>query len=142
MALSLVGTACAMANMKPNIAPPSTSALADIVYVVDVVEGRNVFINRSVETVLMYSAEEIAELGSDLFPSIIHPDDLPRVGAHHGSMSTLADGESRTIDYRVRRKDGKYLWYRSTDSVYRRDPDGTLRMIVGSAVDISPLMER
>ncbi len=120
----------------------TADALPDIVYLVDVEEQRNVFVNKSVSTVLLYSAEDIAEMGSDLFPTIIHPDDLPRVGEHYEKLAKIEDGAVLTIEYRVRRKDGVYLWYRSTDSIYTRNADKSPKLLLGSAFDITPLKNR
>ncbi|MFK7875735.1 MAG: PAS domain-containing protein [Paracoccaceae bacterium] len=119
-----------------------TDALPDIVYLVDVEKQENVFVNKAVETVLLFSAEEIADLGSNLFPSIIHPDDLPSVGEHYAKLDGLGDGEARAIEYRVRRKDGVYLWFRSTDSIFERKADGSPKLLLGSANDISQMKQR
>lgn len=125
-----------------NPAPPPIEALPDIVYLVDLENRRNLFVNQAVQSALQYSAEEVARLGSDLFPTLIHPEDLPAVGAHYATLEDLEDGGSRAIEYRIRRKDGTYRWYRSTDSVFEKKADGSPKVILGTAIDITPLIER
>jgi PAS domain S-box-containing protein len=120
----------------------STDNLPDIVYLVDIEEQRNVFINKSVQTNLGYNEDDIRDMGSDLFPTIIHPDDLPRVGVHYEQLDKVEDGHSAIIEYRVRRKDGVYVWYRSTDTIYERKADGSPKLLLGSAYDITQAKQR
>lgn len=130
------------ADPQSNAAPISADALSDIVYVIDIDEQKNVFVNKAVGMNLGYSEAEIAELGSDLFPALIHPDDLPAVGVHYERLAKMPDGMPLTIEYRCRHNNGHWLWMRSSDAVFERTDDGAPKLIVGSAVDITPLKER
>lgn len=93
---------------------------ADMIAVVDM-EGRRIYNSLSYEKVLGYSPEELKN--SSGFEQI-HPDDRERVkeAAEHARRT----GEGRTLEYRIRHKDGSWRVLESTSSVIRNakgDPE-------------------
>lgn len=66
----------------------------------------------------------------------VHPDD--RAAVEH-AQDTLISGQqpSCTVEFRVRCKDGRYIWMRSTAKVVERDEFGIPRRIVGARTDIT-----
>ncbi|MEM9809569.1 MAG: ATP-binding protein, partial [Cyanobacteria bacterium P01_D01_bin.56] len=95
------------------------------------------------EETLGYTPDQLQAMGSDLTVSLIHPEDLGRVAAHHQSIAKSAvnnsdsPGEIFKIEYRVRRADGEWCWLYSQDIVYLRDADGYPTQLLGTAIDIS-----
>ena len=72
----------------------------------------------------------------DSWLSKVHPDDKPRV--LEAFTQHLADRTGRTpydIEYRLRRKDGEYRWFRARGQT-RRDREGTPLRVVGALTDI------
>ncbi len=108
-----------------------------VLYVYDLKEGRNLFMNRGSADAIGYSPEELSALRSDVMQQLIHPDDLPRVRQHHASLDGLRDGETAVIEYRLKHKDGSYRWLFSRDLVYRRDEAGRPWQTMGVANDIT-----
>jgi len=107
-----------------------------ILYVHDIVERRNIFSNREVISVLGYKPEEIqpaVEAGQLIF----HPDDQAAMNAHHESMRHAQDGEVRKIEYRVRHKNGHWVWLMGRQTPFERGADGLVKQIVGIAQDVT-----
>ena len=63
----------------------------------------------------------------------LHPDD--RAAAAEATTTALAASEPFAVEYRVRRADGTYHWFRARGTPVRTD-DGAVREWVGACVDI------
>src|SRR5271165_3437289 len=86
---------------------------ADMIAVVDM-EGKRLFNSLSYEKVLGYSPEELQK--SPGFEQI-HPDDRERVCA--AAEAARLSGIGKTLEYRIRHKNGAWLELESTSSVIR-----------------------
>jgi PAS domain S-box-containing protein len=84
---------------------------ADLIAVVDM-EGRRIYNSLSYEKVLGYSAEE---LKSSSGLEQIHPEDRERV--KEAAATARRTGKGRTVEYRIRHKDGSWRVLESTASV-------------------------
>ncbi len=94
-------------------------------------EGRLLLLNGPVESVLGYRPEELA--ASDAF-ALVHPDDDGEL--RRAFAEALADpGHPRRIEYRLRRKDGSWLWIEAVGSNLLNDQ--AVRGIVLNLRDIS-----
>ncbi|MGF9760735.1 PAS domain S-box protein [Microvirga sp. 0TCS3.31] len=116
-------------------------ASPDILYVHDLIERRNVFITGRVQEILGWSREEIAAMDSEVLGTLTHPDDLPTVGEHLARLRGLADESIAEVEYRMRRRDGRYVWLHSREKVFQRDDDGFVTRVFGSATCIQPYKE-
>ena len=108
----------------------------NLIYIYDLIERRNVYVNREITELLGYTAEEISGFGSTLFEHIMHPDDAERVAQHHArfAMSNAAESE---IEYRMQHADGEWRWLRSRDVAFARDGQGRVTEILGFSEDIT-----
>lgn len=79
-----------------------TENMVDMISQIDV-EGNFEYISPSHQSILGYSPEEL--LGHTFY-EFVHPEDLFRVKKHYSTA--LSNGIFRKMDYRYRRKDGKY----------------------------------
>jgi PAS domain S-box-containing protein len=84
---------------------------ADMIAVVDV-EGRRIYNSQSYERVLGYSAEDLQK--SSAFEQI-HPDDRERV--KEASLEARRTGIGKTLEYRMRHKNGSWRVLESTARV-------------------------
>jgi PAS domain S-box-containing protein len=109
----------------------------DLLWVYDIHEGKNVYINRSVGTVLGYGVEEFQRFPGDLTDAVVHPDDLPAIRDWYDGFNGSRDREIRAIEIRVRHADGSYRWLLTRGSVFEYDPGGRVKQIVGVATDIT-----
>lgn len=108
-----------------------------ILYVHDLIEKRNIYMNRAVTSVLGYSRKEIQRMGTALVQQLWHPDDIELIRQHYQKCATLQDNEVLEIEFRVRDCRSEWHWLRSRDTVFFRTPDGRPRQILGTAEDIS-----
>jgi diguanylate cyclase (GGDEF)-like protein/PAS domain S-box-containing protein len=67
----------------------------------------NVYTSPQIEDMLGYSVVEWVE-NHDLFVEILHPEDRERVLAAH--QRTHATGEPLFVEYRLRTRDGRWVW--------------------------------
>lgn len=112
-----------------------------LLYVYDLIENRNVYVNPQVESILGYSPEEIQAMGSHLFVRLVHPADLPRLSQNFQRCFTLVDGEVLELEYRMQHKNGEWRWLLSRDKVFSRTATGAAHQIIGVATDITDLKQ-
>ena len=114
-----------------------TSVLPGVLYIFDLQEQRNVYVNRHTGAVLGYSPEEVHALGADFIPTVLHPDDAIRLLQYFEAFKELGDGVTTQVEYRFRHRDGSYRWFLSRDVVWERNAEGQVRQILGMATDIT-----
>jgi len=114
----------------------AVEASADGIWEWDLVSGAVAFSARNRE-MLGYSLEEFPDRYASWL-DVLHPDDRDRVTAEISRY--LRDRDRYEITYRVRRKDGGYLWWRSRAAL-ERAPDGRLLRITGANSDVTALVE-
>lgn len=108
----------------------------NIVYIYDLVEKRNIFANRQCSNYLGYSQEEIHRT-LNFLQKVIHTEDFPRVIKHHDDLLKALDGEVLEIEYRMKDSAGNWRWILGHDLVFSRNPDGSVRQILGIGEDIT-----
>lgn len=114
-----------------------TDIVPSIIYVFNQQTQSNEYTNRSLAETMGYNAKEIREMGADLLPRITHPDDLMRIVDHFHHVRGLEDGQVAQCEYRVRHKNGSWVWLLSNDTVFQRDVDGEILRHIGSATNIT-----
>ena len=97
-------------------------------------EGRYLYVSPSVESLLGYRPEEL--LGT-LAGDLVHPDDLGRAGEEMAEV--LSTPGIVSVDCRMRRADGSYVWVESTARTLA-GPDGAVREIRSASRDITQRM--
>jgi PAS domain S-box-containing protein len=107
-----------------------------LIYIYDVGQGRNVFVNRGIAAALGYDPAAEAQEGN-FVRSVMHPDDWPRFLRHLGRFADLCDDEVIEFEYRMRMPNGDWRWFYSRDKVFTRGEDGVVREVIGTATDIT-----
>ena len=107
------------------------------VYIYDLEERRNVYVNRHWLSAFGYTAEETQAMGEEFGALIFHPDDLPLIAAHHENWRQAHEGEIRSIQYRVRSKAGEWRWLDSRETPFLRNVSGGVLQILGIAHDVT-----
>jgi len=84
---------------------------------------------------LGYTAKEIGK-GYEAWTKLIHPEDLIQVMK---SMENLLKGEAAFYftDYRIKHKNGHYIWYRDKGTIVTRDPNGKPLKITGIVMKLN-----
>ncbi|BBD58957.1 two-component hybrid sensor and regulator [Nostoc sp. HK-01] len=108
-----------------------------ILYVYDLLERRNLYLNSQVNKLLGYSPPQIQDLGQEFLLRLMYPEDLPLFFLHLQKIATVKDNEIVEFEYRMRHADGQWRWFYSRDTVFIRNDDGSPRQIVGTAYDIT-----
>ena len=85
---------------------------------------------------LGYDPVVVGEVGFEFFTEKLHPDDYENV------MQNMRDhltGKTKAyeVEYRIRHKDGHYLWYYDRGTITKRDSSGKPLMLQGIVFDIS-----
>jgi diguanylate cyclase (GGDEF)-like protein/PAS domain S-box-containing protein len=134
----------AVVERPPNHAAPGASAVGEprfrslveqlplSVYIdrLDDVSS-NIYTSPQIEPMLGYSVDEWAE-NDNLFVELLHPEDRERVLAAHQRTHTTR--EPLFIEYRLRTRDGRYLWVQDEARVVR---DGYQYVLQGYLLDIT-----
>ncbi|MEE3717241.1 PAS domain S-box protein [Tumidithrix elongata RA019] len=109
----------------------------NILYLYDVQEERNVYANREIVTILGYTAKEIQAMGNKLNQCLIHPDDLGLIPAYYEQINAAPEGEIFDSEHRYRHANGEWRWFYNRNTVFSRDDRGRVKLIIGTAQDIT-----
>ncbi|HEY9602708.1 MAG TPA: PAS domain S-box protein, partial [Allocoleopsis sp.] len=112
-------------------------ASPNLLYLYDLEEQRNIYVNREITQLLGYTPEEVQAMGKELFINLMHPDDLRASPEKQQEIALASDGEAIGFEYRLRHKNGEWHWLYSWDTVFARNADGKPTQILGTATDIS-----
>lgn len=112
------------------------SAAPSLTYIYDTVANTNIFVSPQVEDILGFTMDDIAAMGSGVLGRLIHPEDAPRAKERFAAMTASGD-ITPDFEYRMRRKDGSWVWLLTSERVFARDKDGSPRQILGVATDIT-----
>ncbi|MDM8543999.1 PAS domain-containing protein [Desulfococcaceae bacterium HSG9] len=86
-------------------------------------QGDTTFVSQNIETIYGYTPKEIYKEGKHLWLDRIHPEDVENVTK---AFETLFEkGISFDIEYRIKKKDGKWLWAHNR-SIATYEKDGIL----------------
>lgn len=83
-------------------------------------QGHTVYISPNVEQVYGYTAEEILSGGSELWFKRVHPDDLERLQQAYTAL--FAQFITFDLEYRIRHKDGHWIWLHDRANTIRGQP--------------------
>ncbi|MBD1821131.1 PAS domain-containing protein [Cyanobacteria bacterium FACHB-DQ100] len=112
-------------------------AIPGVLYIYDLIEQRNVYANRQVGEILGYTIEQVQAMGNQLFPLLMHPDDLATLPAHLERFNQAQDGDVIEREYRMRHADGEWRWLWSRDQVFSRTQAGAPHQVLGISHDIT-----
>lgn len=113
-----------------------TEAVPDILYVYDLKTGTNPYSNRSLVTFLGYTHEQ-ADAWGDWRSKLLHPDDQLASEEYLGRQKQIADGEIIEFEYRMKNGAGEWRWFRTRDTIFQRDADGTVQQVIGVIRDVT-----
>jgi PAS domain S-box-containing protein len=93
--------------------------IPDVVWTSDE-KGNTTFISKNVKDIYGYSPQEIYTRGDSLWFGRIHPDDIEKVKTSYKAVFEV--NKQLDIEYRVRRKDGRWIWIRDRSiGAYEKD---------------------
>lgn len=125
-------------NERNNFIDKILNSLPDIVvYIFDLTEEKNIYISKNLNKVLGYSLQEFQDMGNEVLPKLIHPDDLDRFNQHLQSFVKTKTNDIRLIEYRMKHRNGDWVWIENRDNLFIADDSGQPLQIIGSAIDIT-----
>lgn len=127
-------------EMVERLQTQAPSTILGNTYVYDLVDQQTLYSSYSIATLLGYTNQAIHDLGPTGLASLIHPDDLEAVSAHFQRFSTLNPNEVISVDYRMRRADGRWCWLRSQETPLVTAIDGCPLQILGIVQELNQLI--
>ncbi|MEM7717004.1 MAG: PAS domain S-box protein, partial [Cyanobacteria bacterium P01_A01_bin.68] len=109
----------------------------DILYLYDLKEKRNIYINGQVKRLLGYLPLAIKKMRENFFENLVHSDDLQGLKEYHQKFESVNDGKVLSYEYRMRDKKGEFHWFSSRDTIFSRTDDGKPRQLLGVAREIT-----
>lgn len=114
------------------------NASPDIIYIYDLEESKNVYINEGMQKMLGYSENETRNMGENLIAQLMHPDDFSiYLKQTFPQYKQLPDDQLLVHEFRMRDKAGKWHWLLAKESIYQRKTDNTPKQIFGVVTDIT-----
>lgn len=123
-------------NERSHFIERITETSPGIIYVFDLLDEKEVYANKMMTQLLGYEPDEWKRLDTKFVAELIHPEDVATIEANQKAFATAADGEVRSIRYRIKNKSGEYRWMRTYESIFKRAEDGTPIQVIGIALDI------
>lgn len=108
-----------------------------ILYVYDLLEARNIYLNGQVAKLLGYTLQQIQDMGTEFLVNLMHPDDLACSPVMDTRFGSAKDGDILEHEYRMRHANGEWRWFCSRDTVFTRNADGSPHQIIGTTFDIT-----
>ncbi|MDP9230763.1 MAG: PAS domain-containing protein, partial [Bacteroidota bacterium] len=109
-----------------------------VLYLFHAKEGRVLYINKEVESVIGFTPEEIIDMKEKVIPNLYHPEDALKIGErlheykHSENPKALFQFECRMKD-----KKGKWHWLLVREIVFKHNDKGEMIEILGTALDIT-----
>jgi PAS domain S-box-containing protein len=112
-------------------------ATPNILYLYDVIENKNIYVNSLVKDILGYTPDAIKKMKGAFFKTLLHPDDAPVVASMAKRFLKAKDGDIIESEYRLKNANGEWRWFYSRDIVFKRTSDGLLKLILGISQDVT-----
>ncbi|MBD2043411.1 PAS domain S-box protein [Microcoleus sp. FACHB-672] len=108
-----------------------------IVYLYDLIEDRNIYINQQFTDLLGYPTTALETAAAKFLVKILHPEDQPALQKLHRQTINAQDGDVVEGEYRLRHANGEWRWFRSRQVIFTRDNAGVPQQILGTCADIT-----
>ncbi len=111
--------------------------IPEVIYLFDVVAGRNIFMNREISSIFGYSPEKIRSMNDSNMEALVHPDDYTAYRSYMEGLRRVGEGEIQHHEFRMRHADGKWRWISSQMVPFSRVADGSLHTFIGTVQDVT-----
>lgn len=108
-----------------------------LLYVYDLIEQRNVYVNHQIAEILGYKPDTIQQMQDQFFPQLMHPEDLASLPSQLEKIQQLKDGEILEVEFRMRDANNQWHWFGDRSMVFNRTPNGLPYQVLGLAQDIT-----
>ncbi len=137
------------ANSRLNEITHFTNKISELtpglITVFNVNTGKYRYVNNTIQTMLGYKAQDVLDGGFEYLVSLIHPEDAPVIIKENGKAIAVAnetypdynDNNIIEFEYRMRHKNGNYIWVHTYAVVFSRGKDDQLEEVLNITVDIT-----
>lgn len=101
-----------------------TNTVASMISVYNQEEHRVIYINEISIEFLGYSPREIETWRGEPFVELCHPDDRHLLAVKASRIANLQEGEHVESEYRLKHRNGNWIWCSERTTVFRRDGTG------------------
>ncbi|HEY9647736.1 MAG TPA: histidine kinase dimerization/phosphoacceptor domain -containing protein [Chroococcidiopsis sp.] len=112
-----------------------------LLYVYDLINDCNIYANGEAANLLGYTPDDLLDMGSNLLPTILHPDDLAEYSDRYSRWLGLRDGEIAQSEYRMQHSNGEWRYFQCQETLFARTPEGAPQQILGAAIDITAVKQ-
>jgi PAS domain S-box-containing protein len=128
-------------HWKPQKASPALAqhiidVSPNVIWIYDLRQRKNVFVNRGVGAALGYPPGQ-SSMEPEFVRFVMHPDDRHAFLDHIAQVARLSDEETAEFEYRMRHRSGAWRWFHCRSRVFTRNEDGSAREVIGTAADIT-----
>lgn len=116
-----------------------TDSTPNILYIYDVENHQNIYVNKFIEDVLGFSVESFKIM--NIFDKLIHPEDQSLVIEHLNKCHFLVPESFLECSYRIKDIYGNWHWLQSRDRGFEYNNEGKVKQILGVATDITKRKE-
>jgi PAS domain S-box-containing protein len=132
----------------------SLSNIADrvpaMIVIYSIKTGKYIYVNDSIKNLLGYKKEDFLKKGLPFVGSLVHPDDISLITEQNQKALIKANSKKYgrkmdetilTFEYRMKHKNGNWIWLHSDGIVFDRDQKGQVEHVMNISVDITKRKE-
>jgi signal transduction histidine kinase len=112
-------------------------AAPDMLYVIDVRTIQMVYANQNIIELFQKSADEISNLGRELFEIYVYPKDKKKFYESIELLKQYPKDEAKELVYRIYDSKKKIHWIKTRRIVFKRDEQGKTSLIIGVSQDVT-----
>ncbi|MCB0756667.1 MAG: PAS domain-containing protein, partial [Flavobacteriales bacterium] len=116
-------------------------SIPGMIYVHDLENDVNLYRSWSLKRVLGYPESRLLNSGKGI-RSLVHQDDALEFKQAAANLQKAEDNECVRFTYRMRHKNGSWVWFRSEEYVFERNSDGKPIKCLGYATDLTSTVEQ
>ena len=113
-----------------------TEQSLDIIYIYDIENDKNIYINKDLRDLLGYSKNDLPESSTEIIYEIIHPDDLVQFSGFYDDIQTISEDYVFEYTYRLKAKSGEWRWFAGKEKVFQRQ-NGLIITMIGTIQEIT-----
>jgi len=110
--------------------------LPDVIHITDLQTGNVLFQNRGLDFLKSPGTAGVRE-SNELLEADIHPHDRPELEEYLQNFHNLSPGETREIEFRIRKEEQHWHWYLRRDTCFACGPGSSSRYILSLYLDIN-----
>lgn len=123
-----------------------TQGVPVVIGVYNILSGEYIYINDTVEKIMGYTKAEFMKGGIVGINSLVHPGDIRQVMEKNQMALAQANSQKHSqrkekiiaeFEYRMRHKNGTWIWVKTYGSVFKRTPTGEVELVLNVSFDIS-----